>query len=219
VVAVADERSNAVVVSAPEDQMPVIEDLVKQVDINVDDITELRVFSLKYGDPQEMADLLTELFPESSSSSSQNNRGQFRFGGPGGFGGFGSGSSSTSTRLQQQNRVSAVPDLRTKSVVVSASRELMPEIAQIISQLDSDPAKKQKVHVFSVENSDPAAVEEILRGLFETQNTRNRSTTSRSNTRQAGSQLNSRATSNIQNQGRTTSRTGSSGFGTTSGMR
>ncbi len=219
VVAVADERSNAVVVSAPEDQMPVIEDLVKQVDINVDDITELRVFALKYGDAQEMADLLTELFPESSSSSSQNNRGQFRFGGPGGFGGFGSSSGSTSTRLQQQNRVSAVPDLRTKSVVVSASRELMPEIAQIITQLDSDPARKQKVHVFSVENSDPAAVEEILRGLFETQNTRNRSTTSRSNTRQAGSQLNSRATSNIQNQGRTTSRTGSSGFGTTSGMR
>ena len=220
VVAVADERSNAVVVSAPEEQIPVIEDLVKQVDVNVDDITELRVFALKHADAQEMADLLTELFPDTTrSSQTGSNRGQFRFGGPQGFGGGGMmGSTTTSTRLQQQTRVSAVADLRTRSVVVSASRDLMPEIGQIVAQLDSDPAKKQKVHVFSVENTDPTTVEEILRGLFETQNSRNRSTTSRSNTRQAGSQLNNRATSNNQNMGRNTAgRTGTTGFGTTSG--
>jgi hypothetical protein len=199
----------------------VIEDLVKQVDVNVDDITELRVFALKHADAQEMADLLTELFPDTSrSSQTGNNRGQFRFGGgPMGFGGGGQGNAGTTgTRLQQQTRVSAVPDLRTRSVVVSASRDLMPEIGQIVSQLDSDPAKKQKVHVFSVENTDPATIEEILRGLFETQNTRNRSTANRSNTRQAGSQLNNRATSNNQNMGRNTGRTGTTGFGTTSGM-
>lgn len=226
VTAVADERSNSVVVSAPEDQMPIIEDLVKQVDVNVDDITELRVFALLHADAQEMADLLAELFPDTTRSGQNNTRGQFRFGGgPGGgfAGAFGGGSSSTtSTRQQQQSRVSAVADMRTRSVVVSASRDLMPEIAQIITQLDSDPARKQKVHVFSVENTDPATVEEILRGLFETQNTRNRSTTSRSsNNRQAGSQLNNRASSNMQNMGRSSSssRGGSStAFGSSSAI-
>lgn len=219
VVAVADERSNALVVSAPEDQMPVIEDLVKQVDVNVDDITELRVFALQHADAQEMADLLTELFPDTTRSNQSGNRGQFRFGGPGGFAAAMRGNTGTSARQQQQTKVSAVADMRTRSVVVSASRDLMPEIAQIVAQLDSDPARKQKVHVFSVENTDPAQVEEILRGLFETQNTRNRtSTANRSNTRQAGSQLNNRATSNMQNMGRNTGRTGSTGFGTTSGI-
>ncbi|HOW68193.1 MAG TPA: secretin N-terminal domain-containing protein, partial [Verrucomicrobiota bacterium] len=51
VVAVADERSNSVVVSAPDDQMPTIEDLILQIDTNVEDVTELRVFRLRYADP------------------------------------------------------------------------------------------------------------------------------------------------------------------------
>ena len=72
VVAVADERSNAAVISAPEDVMPSIQELVKAVDIEIEDVTELRVFHLKYADPQEMADLLSNLFP--NTSNTQNNR-------------------------------------------------------------------------------------------------------------------------------------------------
>jgi hypothetical protein len=56
VVAVAEERSNSVVVSAPDEQMPVIVDLINQVDTNVEDITELRVFRLHFADAQETAD-------------------------------------------------------------------------------------------------------------------------------------------------------------------
>lgn len=200
VVAVADERSNSLVVSAPEDQMTLIADLVEQVDVDVEDVTELRVFRLRFADAQETADLINELFPDPTTQNNQG-RGQIRFGG---FGPLAQAQAAQpSTRLQKQGRVLAVPDLRTQSVVVSAARELMDQIAVMIAQLDADPARKQKVFTFSVENTDPAAVEEILRGLFETQNTRNRAATTRSNTRQAGSQLNNRATTTMQNQGRT----------------
>lgn len=219
VVAVADERSNSLVVSAPEDQMLLIADLVEQVDVSVDDVTELRVFRLRYADAQETADLITQLFPDPAT---QNNRGQgpIRFGGPGGFAAQlqNAAAQQPSTRLQKQSRVLAVPDLRTQSVVVSAARELMDQIAVMIAQLDSDPARKQKVFTFSVENTDPAQVEEILRGLFETQNTRNRAATTRNTTRQAGSQLNNRAVNTLQNQGRTGAAAGfgggATGFGT-----
>lgn len=215
VVAVADERSNSLVVSAPVEQMSLVEELVQQVDTNVEDVTELRVFRLKNADPQEMAEVLADLFPDPSTSNNQNNRGgQLRFGG-GPFGGFGGGGRSqtadVSTRLQQQSKVTAVPDPRTGSIVVSASRDLMDQIAQMITQLDADPAKKQKVFVYSVENTDPTAVEEILRGLFEGQNSRNRGNASRSTTRQTGNQLNNRATQN-QNQGNR-----NTGFGNNSG--
>ncbi len=203
VVAVAEERSNSLVVSAPEDQMLLIAELVEQVDVDVDDITELRVFRLRYADAQETADLIKQLFPDPTTQSGQN-RGAARFGGPGGFLARNQNAANNqSTRLINQTRVQAVPDLRTRSVVVSAARELMDQIAGVIEQLDSDPARKQRVYTFSVENTDPAAVEEILRGLFETQNTRNRAATTRSATRQAGSQLNQRATTTLQNQGRT----------------
>ena len=206
VTAVADERSNALVVSAPDTQMPLIEELVSQVDVNVEDVTELRVFRLRFADPQETADLLTELFPDpTTSSSSQSARGgQFRFGG-GPFGGPGgmtaSSTTSTSERSMKQSRVLAVPDLRTGSVVVSASRDMMPQIAAMLQTLDADPARKQTVHIYSVENTDPQMVQQILQELFPNQNY-GTSSASRNNssTRQVGNQLQNRATSSSQNQ-------------------
>ena len=47
VVAVADERTNSLVVSAPDELMPTIEELVSQVDTAAEDITEVRVFHLQ----------------------------------------------------------------------------------------------------------------------------------------------------------------------------
>jgi general secretion pathway protein D len=207
VVAAADERSNSVVVSAPDDQMPMIEELIKQIDTNVEDVTELRVFRLRFADPQETAELLTSLFPDTTTQ--QGSRAQVRFGG-GPFGGGRMGMAATgdqSSRMLKQSRVIAVPDLRTSSVVVSAARDLLSQIAQMIEQLDSDPAKKQKVFVYSVENTDPAEVEEILRGLFESQNSRSSRTTTRNSSSQVGNQLNNRATTRQQNQ-RNTSNSG-----------
>lgn len=211
VTAVADELSNSLVVSAPEEQMPVVEDLVRQLDTSVDDLTELRVFRLKYADAQETADLIASLFPDTTT---QSGRGQGRFGGFMGPGGQGNTSGAQSTRIQKQSKVTAVADARTGSVVVTAAHTFMEQIAQMITQLDADPAKKQKVYVFSVENTDPSTVETVVRGLFEGQNTRNRSTTS--NTRQAGSQLNSRATAAQQNQ-TIGSRNSSGSFGSSGG--
>src|SRR5262249_10786538 len=58
VVAVPDEHANALIVSAPEDAIPTIEKLVREIDVAVADITELRVFHLNNADPMEMSDIL-----------------------------------------------------------------------------------------------------------------------------------------------------------------
>lgn len=216
--AVADERSNSVVVGAPDDLMPTIEELVRSVDTNVEDITEVRVFRLKYADPVETADLLAELFPdETRTSSSTSGRGQIRFGGFGGpFGGFGNrgGNNATeqSSRMQQQSRVIAVPDQRTGSVVVSAAHELMVQIEKMIAQLDEDPAKKKKVFTYKVENTDPQQVQQVLQELFGSTTTSTRS--SARNTAQPGNQLNTRAT---QMQNQNTTRRATTGFGGSTG--
>lgn len=211
VAAVADERSNSLIVSAPDDLMPTIEELVKAVDVNVEDITELRVFKLKNADPQEMADLLTSLFPDETSA--QANQGG-RFGRFFAFGPPGTQQSGTepSERARKQGRVIAVPDPRTGSVVVTASRDLMVQIERMIAELDSDPAKKQKVFVFDVQNTDPAQVQSILQGLFPSQT--GAGTQTRTTTRQTGttSQFGSRTSQ----QNRTT---GTTGIGTGTGSR
>jgi type II secretory pathway component GspD/PulD (secretin) len=183
--AVADERTNSLVVSAPEEMLPLIEDLVKQIDTMADEITELRVFRLNYADPTETADTLTQLFAEDQRSSQRGGFGGFNFGGNRG----GSTSSSTSSRAKKQAQVVALPDPRTSSVLIRASADMMEQIAAVINQLDSNPAKKQKVFVYSLENADVQSVEEILRNMFEN------NITSRNN-RNTSSSLNSNPLSN-----------------------
>jgi hypothetical protein len=210
VTAVADDRSNSLVVSASDDQMKDIENLVKQMDVNVDDVTELRVFRLRYADPQETADQLTTLFPDPTQQNA-NDRSRSR--GFGFFGGFGRDSSSgssgrssgsagdASSRKVRAARVTAVPDPRTGSVIVSAAHDLMDQISSIVEELDSDPAKKKKVYVIKVENRDPQEVVEDLQSVISSDSSGGNLNTSRNSSRQNGSQLNSRQQSNLQNQG------------------
>jgi len=154
--------------------IPTIEQLVREVDVSVDDLTELRVFHLKNADPMEMADIFVELFPDETTSGNNNNQGDFRFrGGPPGFPFGGNRSSSTqneSPRMKKKGKVIAVPDQRTSSIIISAASELMPQIEQMIEQLDSSGAKKQKVFVYSLENADVQQVETIVRGMFDRSN-------------------------------------------------
>lgn len=202
--AVADEESNSLIVSAPEDVMPSIERLVKELDVASTDITELRVFRLFNADPMEMATLFLELFPDETRSGNNQNQGGFQFGGfRGGFPGGGGGGNrngaqgANSERMKKKGRVSAVADQRTSSLIVSAASEQMPQIEEMIKQLDQ-PAKKQKVFVYSLENADVGQVEQILRDMFD------RSGTSSSrNSQNQGSALQNRSQNN--QQGSTTS--------------
>jgi len=207
ITAVADERSNSLVVTASEEQMVLVRELVNRIDVDVDDVAELRVFRLRHADPQETADQLTTLFPDPTQQNNSSRSGFRSFGFFGGFGDRGRegsvGSSSTSpdSRRTQQARVSAVPDPRTSSLIVSASRELMPGIANIIEELDSDPAKKKKVFVIDVQNRDPQELVEELQSVIATDTSSGNFNTSRSGTRQSGSQLSTRQQNNLQNQG------------------
>jgi general secretion pathway protein D len=210
VVAVADERSNSLVVGAPEDMMDGIKSVIEQIDQPVNDITELRVFHLMNADPMELAEQFAQLFPDETKSGNSNDPNQnqgFRFGG-GGFGGFGgfnrgggnggrnaSANATGSERMKKKGRVLAVPDPRTSSIIISAASETMPQIAEMVEQLDSSPARKQRVFVYSLENADPQQVEQILKSMFE------RTTVNNRNNQNQNSPLTQRGS---QNQGTTT---------------
>jgi type II secretory pathway component GspD/PulD (secretin) len=98
-----------------------------------------------------------------------------RGGGPGGSRGSTSGRSGGSrggTGGSRGTPVVAVPDPRTYSVIVSASREALDDVEAIIRQLDSSSARKQKVFVYTLENGDVKQVESVLRNLFQGSNVR-----------------------------------------------
>lgn len=171
VVAAADELSNSLIVSGPEAQMALIEDVIKQVDVPVEDVTEVKVFRLKHANADDTATLIKNLFPDTTTQGNRTggSRGGFTgFRPPGSGGGGTAATSNSSERLLKQNRVVAVADNRTASVIITASPALMEQISGMISQLDSDPSKQQKVFVIPVENADPSQVQQILQNLFPT---------------------------------------------------
>ena len=189
VVAISEERTNSLVVSAPSDVIPTIEQLVKEMDRTIEDVTEIQVFKLKYADAYEMAEVLTNLF--SDKDEIESSRGGYRFGSYGRSSSSSSRSRSSSSgnsseRMLQQKKVVAVPDPRTNSVIVSATAELMKQIALMVERLDDNKAKQQKVYTYSLQNADVEGGSEILRNMFEQQNgnfnsTRNRSSSNQQN--------------------------------------
>ena len=185
VTAVGDDRSNSLVVSAPADLIATIENMVKEIDQEVTDVTELRVFRLVNADASEIADQLAQLFPDPTTSGSggQNTAATpfsfFR----GGFGGFGgrpgtTGAAATSSdRMKKMGRVLAVPDPRTSALIVMASKMVMPQIADMIAELDANQGRKEVVGYYDIRNADVADVYNNLQDLFQRNNVRPNNTT------------------------------------------
>src|ERR1017187_9067049 len=206
--AVADDRSNSLVVSAPDEYIPTIEQLVREIEVSVTDVTELRGLHLANADPVETAALFAQLFPDDSKTADQNQAAvRFR----GGFGGglFGQGNATTQTpasdRMKKKGQVIAVPDQRTSSVIISAARDLMPQIAAMIEQLDGNSSRKQSVYVIPLENAEVTDVLPVLKDMFKKGANQQRNNSSTQNGQNDA--LTSRTTRN--NQGTTTSSMGS----------
>ena len=170
--AVADERANCLVVCASAGLLPNVAELVQRLDRRVSDVTELRVFRLRNADASELAEQLAQLFPEDSSSGSGQGEAGFSFGEPpppgggppdAGTAGLQSDSSQAQTK---RGRVLTVADARTSSLVVSAARGLMPQIAALIERLDADRGRKEVVGFWDLRNADPQDVKQVLQDLF-----------------------------------------------------
>ena len=217
----ANQDSNSLIVTDTQSNIRHIVELVASLDGSAGSVSSMKVFQLKNADPTEMAQLISNLFGGGVAGTTGRGGpqpGQFgpfgAFGpgaaaaaaaiaaarggggggspggrGPGGFTGGRSG--RTGSGGPRGTPVVAVPDPRTFSVVVSASRETLEDIEAIVNQLDASTARKQKVFVYTLENGDVKQVEAVLRNLFPSSNTRTTTT-------QQADALSTRAATNTQ---------------------
>jgi type II secretory pathway component GspD/PulD (secretin) len=214
-----NESGNSIVITDTQANIRRVAEIIKCIDLGAEDVTQVKVFRLQFADPQETSDLLVSLFPDdtrSGGSSSPIQFGGFRrmFGG-GGPGGPGGGSSNNQNqRIKKRNRVIAVPDPRTSSVVVSAARDLMEQIEGVVTELDSNPARKQTVRVYPLQNADPNQAMQVLQDIFNKQGTMNNRNNANQNSalQQRSSQQNQQYNNNNNRMG--TSRSGTRGGGT-----
>ena len=218
-IVMANDAGNSIIVTDTQENIHHLVELVKAIDSSAEDVTEVKPFQLHYHDPVEVANLITQVFADQSGQSGgQAAPVRFGgFGGPGGFanffgggrrggfggqGGQGGGQGANPTdRIRQHAKVVAVADQRTQSVIVTAPKDLMAQVEELVTQIDRDSPKVAKVSVIHLENADPQEVQKALQAF------------ANSNSRTTGSQQNSALmTRALQASGSSSS----SGFGTSS---
>ncbi len=180
----ANESGNSIVITDTQANIHRVAEVIKCIDGGAEDVTVVRVFRLRNSNPSEMADLVTSLFPDDSRSG--GSQAPFQFGGPGGFrrmfggggafGGQSSSSNSQNQRIRKRNRVIAVADQRTASVVVTATKDLMDQIEGVVTELDADKLNVKTVAVIPLEHAEPQDAIQVLQDIFQksgSQNNRN----------------------------------------------
>lgn len=183
----ANQDSNSLVVTDTNINVRHIVEIVSALDTSADTVSTMKMFHLKNADPVEMAQLITNIFSTPTQGTTagrpagptgfpgfpgfpgMTGRGGMTGGRSGRTGGTGTSGSSSSSRATP---VTAIADARTYSVIVTAGKDAMPEISDIIAQLDASTARKQKVFVYTLENADVKQVETVLRNLFQSSNSR-----------------------------------------------
>ena len=217
---VANETGNSIIVTDTQANIRHLAEIIKAVDDSAEAETEIRVFRLKFASPADVASELSSVFPSSTGSSTQSPI-SFRGGGGGGggfmsrmmanMGGGAGGNNSANDRVKKATQVTAVADNRIQAVIVTAPKELMEQIASMMTDLDVPSDRDQNVHVFTMMNGDPQQAVQVLQSMFQS------GTTSRSGTSSSSqnSALQQRAQNSTTSMSTTT--TSSSGLGGTTG--
>ena len=150
--------------------IPIIRDLVEKLDQPIEDVTEVRMFKLVHADCTEMASMLATLFPDPNGTDATARTTQFARGGAGARGGgvFGAAApaSTESAYMKKQGSVLAVPDPRTQSLLVSASKDQMPQIVDMVTSLDADDGGKMRSHTINIANAETMDVMQILTDIY-----------------------------------------------------
>lgn len=179
---VANEAGNSIVVTDTQANIRHLAEIIRAIDNSAEAETEIRVFRLKFASPQDVATELTSIFPSSSSGAQSPTR--FNGGGGGGPGGFfqrmmggggggGNSSGGSNDRLKKATQVTAVADARIQAVIVTAPKDLMEQIAGMMTDLDVASTRDQKVFVFHLDNADSQQAAEVLQGMFQSTQSRN----------------------------------------------
>lgn len=160
--AVADVRTNSVIVTAGEGQLEQIQDLMKTIDKPMTEYLSVRVFRLRNADATETASQIKSMFDMTSTTASTtgggNSRNQRIQGGQ-------QQSAPTGGGMLPSQQVDVVADARTNSVIVKASIEYMGVIEKMVQELDAQQSEDAQIIVYDPRNVDPAVLVELLRSV------------------------------------------------------
>ncbi|MBN1361573.1 MAG: hypothetical protein JW993_13325 [Sedimentisphaerales bacterium] len=181
VVAAADSRTNAVVVRGSSEALAIVAGMIATLDDRTTALADVRVFQLRYADALNTAQVINQLFGQSSSSSrNQQDTGPAAFfrmrGGP-----------QMEMQTEQDEggatlQVVAAADSRTNSVVVTGPAAVLDVVAAMIERLDAQVPNVADVKVFHLKYADAENTASLINEVFGA--SRTSSSSSRSSSQQ-----------------------------------
>ena len=181
---VANASGNSIVITDTQANIKHLAQIIQSIDNSAEMETEVQMFALKYANTNDVVAALAGAFPGGTGGQTAVGGRGGRGGGGGAAanplaalfgGGGGGGAGSSQSRVQKAQQVLAVAEGRTQSVIVTAAKEMMPQIKELITQLDVYTDNDQKTASISLEHGDPTQVAAVLNQMFGGNN--NRTTT------------------------------------------
>ncbi|MCS7253910.1 MAG: secretin N-terminal domain-containing protein [Armatimonadota bacterium] len=154
----ADERANALIVAATKENIERVKQLVSELDKDFAPPVMARVFRLQYADAAQVADMLNQLFEQTP-------------GGQRGFGGFfwwwaGRQQPTGAARLAGLRRNVVEADVRTNSVIVTATEDNMREFERLIRELDQPAALTNLVRIYKIQNVNASELANTINSIL-----------------------------------------------------
>lgn len=149
----ADSRTNSLLVTAPEQSMPLMEALINQLDLPSSNVAEIKVFTLANGDATAVVELLRALFEQQQQG--QNQQGLQVIG----------ADDASSTLIPLRFSV----DVRTNSIIAIGGAEALRVIEAILLRLDESDIRQRQTTVIRLKNSPVQEVAEAINAFLTSQ--------------------------------------------------
>jgi general secretion pathway protein D len=158
----ANASANQLIVSAPEESMPLVAELIRQLDVMPDAETQLKVIQLLHGDAQQILLMLQTLFTQQQAGQGFNQ----------GFGGNQGTNATSNLPLQSASATpgAALINLRfsvepqTNTIIVAGPAGDLQVVEDLLYRLDEAPLDNRIVTAYKLKN---ASAEDLATAINE----------------------------------------------------
>jgi len=157
-----DRRSNSLVISAPLENMPLLESLVNAMDSTAPRTAEIRVFTLINSDARAMALVLNELFRMQQTAADKQAieytlvpaEGEAK--GP-----------VTIVGSAEDVALTVTVDIRTNSLLIGGTKHYIELASKVIKELDESTAAERFTEIYRLRNAQSEDIEAALSNFLE----------------------------------------------------
>ncbi len=145
-----DARMNSLIVSGPVDYMGLLEQIITRLDASSPQEAKIKVFALKNASARQMADILTQMFRMTATTTTASQRTiQYTLVRPGGT----NDAASATVGTAEQAALTVTVDPRTNSLLVGGTDHYVEMVEQIIESLDAGTANDRRTEVVRLKNT------------------------------------------------------------------